>query len=575
MGKHTKFSSKNTIARFGRRAGAAAPHPAAMAPLCDAKPDEAPSFELQRSYSEEAGLPVDILREALTLTGREPSAKSQVLSSAQRVWNSRQSEAPRDVVTEDATAKSALQTLQRSYSALCADEASVPIGIMKEVLAEEGRDETSRAKVMSAAQHIWKSKVRSAAQRICRKAVPVVPTLQRSYSELCADEAGVPIGIMKQVLTKEGRDESAKPRVLSAAQRIWKGLCPSRNQQGAEETLITRPVSQSPVKCSHGLGIGKDWGAFAVPAAGLSMHVSTATITNVDLENPFSKPNQDRLLVESCLNGYPGHHLFSVFDGHGKEGHHCAQFVQERLVDALCASEHLSSNVTEAYTTAFDQINKAMHKDRSVRDMESGTTAVTVMVRDGELQVANIGDSRAILVQCSGEDETKWTAVELTHDHTPFRHDELERVRCCGAQVATSDEINGYVGAMHPSEWKSDDPPRCFVPNVGAPGTGFTRSIGDTMAETIGVNAVPEVMQHSITGKDRAFIVCSDGITEHLSSQEVVDILAEHQDDLLAGAELLAAKAKDLWLDSDTYTDDITVIVVKLVQAEGWVAEAC
>ena len=103
----------------------------------------------------------------------------------------------------------------------------------------------------------------------------------------------------------------------------------------------------------------------------------------------------------------------------------------------------------------------------------------------------------------------------------------------------------------------------------GAPGTGFTRSIGDTMAETIGVNAVPEVMQHSITGKDRAFIVCSDGITEHLSSQEVVDILAEHQDDLLAGAELLAAKAKDLWLDSDTYTDDITVIVVKLVQAEG------
>ena len=46
------------------------------------------------------------------------------------------------------------------------------------------------------------------------------PAFQRSYSVLCADEAGVPLEVMKEVLAIEGRDESIKHEVLSAAQRI-------------------------------------------------------------------------------------------------------------------------------------------------------------------------------------------------------------------------------------------------------------------------------------------------------------------------------------------------------------------
>merc|ERR1712166_957830 len=48
-----------------------------------------------------------------------------------------------------------------------------------------------------------------------------VAEFRRTYSSLLADEAGVPIDIMKEALKEEGRDESAKPRVMSAAQRIW------------------------------------------------------------------------------------------------------------------------------------------------------------------------------------------------------------------------------------------------------------------------------------------------------------------------------------------------------------------
>jgi len=56
-------------------------------------------------------------------------------------------------------------------------------------------------------------------QRIPEESVSL--PLQRSYSTLLADEAGLPLDIMKEALTIEGRDESAKPKVLSAAQRIF------------------------------------------------------------------------------------------------------------------------------------------------------------------------------------------------------------------------------------------------------------------------------------------------------------------------------------------------------------------
>ena len=194
---------------------------------------------LMRSYStllsEEAGLPVEILREALTLKGREPSTKDQALSAAQRIArlrarNARKSEAPSTGVTDDVTVESDTPLLQRSYSALCADKAGVPIFFMKEALQSfDVRDETVKAEVMSAAQRIWKSRQPespSSPKRIATEELDLdsaLQSLERSYSTLCAKEAGVPLGIMQRVMIKEGRDESAKAKVMSVAQMIWKG----------------------------------------------------------------------------------------------------------------------------------------------------------------------------------------------------------------------------------------------------------------------------------------------------------------------------------------------------------------
>ena len=52
----------------------------------------------------------------------------------------------------------------------------------------------------------------------------IEPPLSRSYSDLCAEEAGVPIDIMQEVLYTEGREKSRRhsEKVQSIAQHLWR-----------------------------------------------------------------------------------------------------------------------------------------------------------------------------------------------------------------------------------------------------------------------------------------------------------------------------------------------------------------
>jgi len=307
-----------------------------------------------------------------------------------------------------------------------------------------------------------------------------------------------------------------------------------------------------------------------MPKSQVELTIANVTIENVDLEMPSGKPNQDRLLVETELLGDKNQMFFGVFDGHGTTGHDCAQFAQENVLAALCdAPDFNNSNewgIQKALHTAMIKVNTDMHQAEGVDDLMSGTTAITVLLRNGELCVANVGDSRAILLQGTGEGGS-WVAKDLSQDHTPFREDELERVKAGGSQVITLDELEGLCGPRQPSEWTQEDPPRCYVPFCGYPGTGFTRSIGDAVAKNIGVVAAPEVLIHPITQIDQAFLLCSDGVTEFLSSQQIADILWHQRDDLLAAATTLAKEAQRLWIQELACTDDITIIVVQMSTA--------
>lgn len=239
----------------------------------------------------------------------------------------------------------------------------------------------------------------------------------------------------------------------------------------------------------------------------------------------------------------------------------------------------------------------------------SGATAISVGFHAGRIHVSNVGDSRCVLGYrpqqkkkdaedstsseeekkeigeedtVDGEVETKGhlvtthkpgglVAIPLSEDQTPYRKDERTRLKKAGARICSIDQMEGKQ-PMH-EDWgevdlgididEEGDPPRVWCQDHDYPGTAFSRSLGDTIGEDIGVNSEPEMITKDVTKGDEILVIASDGIFEFLTNQRVIDICEECDNAQHACTRLLEESYKQ-WLHYELRTDDITCIVMFL-----------
>ncbi|KAF9618311.1 hypothetical protein IFM89_000946 [Coptis chinensis] len=299
-----------------------------------------------------------------------------------------------------------------------------------------------------------------------------------------------------------------------------------------------------------------------IPSHKYGLEYSALTQRGYYPDSP-DKENQDCFCVRTKVQGNPNLHFLGVFDGHGQYGTQCSNFVRDRLVEILSEDPMLAEDPVKAYSSAFLSTNLELH-DSEIDDSMSGTTAITVLVCGNTLFVGNVGDSRAVLAVKSGD---RVIAEDLSYDQTPFRKDEYERVKLCGARVLSVDQVEGIkdpdVQTWGDEESDGGDPPRLWVQNGMYPGTAFTRSVGDSTAEKIGVVAVPEVSMVHLTPEHPFFVIASDGVFEFLSSQAVVDMVVKYSDPRDACAAI-ARESYKLWLENESRTDDITIVIVHI-----------
>jgi serine/threonine protein phosphatase PrpC/CRP-like cAMP-binding protein len=302
------------------------------------------------------------------------------------------------------------------------------------------------------------------------------------------------------------------------------------------------------------------------------------------------KPNQDAYCIKHNFANQMEDAFFGVFDGHGKDGHGCAQFTRthlpalvERFVEKGKAKVNAGPNADltreqthAALTKAHVECNKHLHKNTHIDDSLSGTTAISAYVhgKRNRITIANVGDSRAVLgqeVTIQGQKSLK--ALPLSRDQTPYRKDERKRIRQTGARILSLDQLEGLEPIPdEDSDGEGDlvlgeeldeggDPPRVWSPNGDYPGTAFTRSVGDAMAEELGVFAEPELLTREINSHDKIIVLASDGVFEFLTNQSVIDICAKFSDPLEA-CRAVVAESYELWLQYELRTDDITIICI-------------
>merc|ERR1711964_888351 len=93
---------------------------------------------------------------------------------------------------------------------------------------------------------------------------------------------------------------------------------------------------------------------------------------------------------------------------------------------------------------------------------------------------------------------------------------------------------------------------------------GVSRSLGDLHMHPF-VTGNPEIVSMRLDGDDKVVVLGSDGVWNHMSSQEAVDVASRHSCPKKA-ARAITQVAHQRWIHETggRISDDITAVVVKL-----------
>lgn len=107
---------------------------------------------------------------------------------------------------------------------------------------------------------------------------------------------------------------------------------------------------------------------------------------------------------------------------------------------------------------------------------------------------------------------------------------------------------------------------RVWRKDCDAPGLAMSRSLGDSLAASVGVTGEPEIFVTGLTPNDDFIVLASDGVWEFMTNEEVVEIVSRFWEskDPLGACDALIEEATRRWRQEDDVIDDTTALVVFL-----------
>lgn len=297
----------------------------------------------------------------------------------------------------------------------------------------------------------------------------------------------------------------------------------------------------------YGSGSSEEGGA-AVERTGIPT-VGAKSIPGVEPVpgGSVAKINQDRAVALYPFMGDKRCALLGVYDGHGRQGEGVSQFVKDTLPGLIEQHDQVASKPAVALREMYVACDEELAAS-SVEASVSGTTAVTVLIKDKTYWVANSGDSRAVIGRWNAG-QKGMTAHDVSFDQKPDTPSEMKRLIAAGGHVTPAGANGSPARVWHNFR-----------------GLAMARSIGDHNAATVGVIAEPEVNQYSFDDRDAVMVIASDGVWELLDSQQVIDIVAQCYDSAPNDiVDHIIEQAAYMWkVEEGDYRDDISCIVAKL-----------
>ena len=226
--------------------------------------------------------------------------------------------------------------------------------------------------------------------------------------------------------------------------------------------------------------------------------------------------NEDSFITEK--------NILAVADGMG--GHNAGEVASEMAVRLLLAATDNLSKTPDALVDVVTEINGAIFAAATSTTEQRGMgTTITAMAMSGagvdpqQVVIANVGDSRTYLVR-AGE------LRQISIDHSYVQ------------ELVTQGVITFDDARTHPRR------------NI------VTRALGIDATVLVDSWTLP------VFDRDR-YILCSDGLVDEISNEEILAISILHSDPQQAAANLVAAA------NSHGGRDNITVIVADFNETES------
>ena len=288
--------------------------------------------------------------------------------------------------------------------------------------------------------------------------------------------------------------------------------------------------------------------------------------------NGQEKTDQDTPMLYLSVADIEGFNIFGVLDGHGNYGHFVSQFCRDYFMNkmkeyaesimyitqSISAEDvylNLKQNNYSYIVELFMNIDNELSAQSDIFDCNmSGTTCNLIFQFNTHLVCFNVGDSRSILIEESS-DNTNQIIRALSIDHKPDLPEELMRIKENGGMV---DQIQDLYG-------NKLGPNRVFKEGCVYPGLAMSRSLGDFQAKECGVIPTPEIIEYEINPNTKYFVVCSDGLWEFLTNENVRDIGNKYyynNNDVVGFCNELVNIAVNVWGEREKARDDITVVAV-------------
>ncbi|KAL9262438.1 putative protein phosphatase 2C 30, partial [Drosera capensis] len=235
---------------------------------------------------------------------------------------------------------------------------------------------------------------------------------------------------------------------------------------------------------------------------------------------------EDRYRVIMDIKDDPRQAFFTVIDGHG--GHAAAEYVAENLgKNIVAALERVAEEDFHGVQQAIRDGYAVTDKEFLAQGLGSGACASSVLLKDGALHVANVGDCRVVLSR-------NGVADRLTNDHNLSWQEERSRI----------EDLGGYVDC-HNGVWRVQG------------SLAVSRAIGDLNLKKW-ISSEPEVSQIQLTPDCEFLILASDGLWNKVDEQEAVDMIARDGFSIRSCKKLINASC------GRGNKDDITVMVINL-----------